>query len=134
VFIISGKHVTEPKGALMSAGRSGRKFTLSLAFIILGGLFGAGLALLYAPSSGDRTRHYLRMKKEWARRRAGFVTEDVKETMDRFIAEIRDITAQLLESGGAFTREAKADLLKAIEAGKKAMNEERKRFGRGQQT
>jgi len=118
----------------MSAGRSGRKFTLSLAFIILGGLFGAGLALLYAPSSGDRTRHYLRIKKEWARRRAGVVTEDVKETMDRFIAEIRDITAQLLESGGAFTREAKADLLKAIEAGKKAMNEERKRFGRGQQT
>ncbi len=118
----------------MSAGRSGRKITLSLFFMILGGFFGAGLALLYAPSSGERTRHRLRMKREWARRRAGVVTEDIKETMDRFIAEMKDITAQLLESGGAFTREAKADILKAIEVGKEAMNEERKRFGRGQQT
>lgn len=115
----------------MAAGRSGRKITLSLSFMILGGLFGAGLALLYAPSSGDRTRHYLRMKREQARRRAGAMTGDIKESMEHFVAEIRSITAQLMESGSAFTRETKADLLQAIEEGKKAMNEERKRFGRG---
>jgi gas vesicle protein len=101
--------------------------------MILGGLFGAGLALLYAPSSGDRTRHYLRMKREQTRRRAGAMTGDIKESMEQFVAEIRAITAQLMESGSAFTRETKADLLQAIEEGKKAMHEERKRFGRGQQ-
>ncbi len=102
--------------------------------MILGGLFGAGLAMLYAPSSGDRTRHYLRMKRERARRKAGTMSGDIKESMERFVAEIREITAQLIESGSALTRETKADLLQAIEEGKKAMNEERKRFGRGQQT
>jgi gas vesicle protein len=118
----------------MTAGRSKRKITLSLFFMVLGGFFGAGLALLYAPSSGDRTRHYLRMKREWARRRAAVVTEDMSETIDRFIAEIRDMTGQLLQSGSTFTRETKADLLKAIEVGKEAMNEERNRLGRGRQT
>lgn len=118
----------------MSAGRSGRKITLSLFFMILGGLFGAGLAVLYAPSSGERTRHNLRVKSEWARRRAGYMTENLKETMDRRIAEMKEIADRLRETGGTLTRETKADLLKAIEAGKKAMNEERKRFGRGQQT
>jgi gas vesicle protein len=102
--------------------------------MILGGLFGAGLALLCAPSSGDRTRHYLRMKREQARRRAGAMSGDMKESMERFVAEVREITAQLLECGSALTRETKADLLQAVEEGKKTMNEERKRFGRGQQT
>jgi gas vesicle protein len=117
----------------MAAGRSGRKITLSLSFMILGSLFGAGLALLYAPSSGERMRHYLRVKREKARRRAGAMTGDIKESMECFVADIRAITAQLMENGSAFTRETKADLLQAIEEGKKAMNEERKRFGRGQQ-
>ena len=117
----------------MSAGRSGRKVALSLFFMTLGGLFGAGLALLYAPSSGERTRHYLSMQKEWARRRAGIVTGDIKESMERLIAEMREITSRLLEGGATLTRETKADLLAAIEAGKKAMDEERRRFGRGSQ-
>lgn len=118
----------------MAAGGRGRKISLSVVCMILGGLFGAGLAVLYAPSSGERTRHNLRMKKEWARRRAGYMRESFQETIDRLITEMKESTARLLESGGSLTRETKADLLKAIEAGKKAMNEERKRFDRGQRT
>ena len=118
----------------MPAGRSGRKVALSLFFAILGGLFGAGLALLYAPTSGERTRHYLRVQREWARRRAGIVTGDIKESVDRLVAEMRGISSRLLEGGAALTRETKADLLAAIEAGKKAMDEERRRLGRGGQT
>ncbi len=118
----------------MAAGRTGRKIALSLSFMILGGLFGAGLALFYAPASGDRTRNHLRLKRERARRRAGVMSEDIKETMDRCIAEIREMTAQLMESVSAFKRETKAGLLQAIAEGKNVMSEEQKRFGRGQQT
>lgn len=98
--------------------------------MIAGGLCGAGIALFYAPSSGDRTRHYLRMKTEWARRRAGSMTEGIKETMDHLVAEMREITRRLLEEGTELTMETKADLLSAIESGKRAMDEEKKRLGR----
>jgi len=72
------------------------------------------------------------MKTEWARRRAGCMTGGIKETIEHLVAEMREITTKLLEGGTELTRETKADLLSAIACGKKAMDEERKRLGRGQ--
>jgi hypothetical protein len=118
----------------MAAGSGGRKIFLSLFFMILGGLFGAGLATLYAPSSGERTRHNLRMKKEWARRRAGYVTASIRETMDRLIADMRDITARLRETGVTRACDTGDERPKAGEAGKTSMNGEHTSFGRSQRS
>ena len=89
----------------MSKRGSGGKVSRALWCMIAGGLCGAGIALLYAPSSGDRTRHYLRMKTEWARRRAGDMKVGIRESIDHLVADMRDLSAGLFEQGREISRE-----------------------------
>jgi gas vesicle protein len=77
--------------------RDEREGARSLLVFLAGGLIGAGISLLYAPLSGEKTRQYLRIQTKKA-------------------------------EGIELTKEKKAELLTAIEAGKKAMEEERKRI------
>ena len=42
--------------------RDEREGTNSLFIFLAGGLIGAGVALLYAPLSGEKTRQYLRIQ------------------------------------------------------------------------
>lgn len=116
----------------MSGRRKRSNISQALLCMVVGGLCGAGIALFFAPSSGDKTRHYLKMKTEWARRRAGSMTAGFRETIEYLVAEMRELTARLLEGGTELTRETRDDLLSAIESGKRAMEEEKKRLARGQ--
>lgn len=116
----------------MSAVRSGRKIALSLFFMTLGALCGAGLALLFAPSSGDRTRHLLRMKQEKTRRRAGIMADNFKSGIERLIARMKGISAQLIEARAHLKRAADAETLKAVETGIPVVNQEGARLGNDQ--
>jgi gas vesicle protein len=100
----------------------------SLLIFLAGGLIGAGLSLLYAPSSGEKTRQYLRIQTKKARRKARHLTESIREDVDYLIGEIKEITDRVIEEGIELTKEKKAELIAAIEAGKKAMEEEKKRI------
>lgn len=119
----------------MADEKTARVISRSLFWLLMGSIFGAGMSLLYAPSSGDRTRHYLKLQTERARRKAGQMNEGIKETVECLVGEIREIRETILREGIELTREKKADLLAAIEAGKKAMEEEKRRLeqfrGRG---
>lgn len=108
--------------------RDEREGTNSLFIFLAGGLIGAGIALLYAPLSGEKTRQYLRIQTKKAKKRARHVTESVRENIEYLIDEIRETTDRVIEEGIELTKEKKAELLAAIEAGKKAMEEERKRI------
>ena len=112
--------------------REEREGTRSLFVFLAGGLIGAGISLLYAPLSGEKTRQYLRIQTKKAKRRARHVTENVRENIEYLIDEIRETTDRVIEEGIELTKEKKAELLAAIEAGKKAMEEERKKI-EGQQ-
>ena len=100
----------------------------SLLLFLAGGLVGAGIALLYAPLSGEETRRYLRIQKERARSRVLDLTEGVKENLSEIIEEVKETIDKMIEEGIELTKEKKAELLAAIEAGKKAMEAERKRL------
>ena len=65
----------------MLGEREERRSSGSLLILLAGGLVGAGIALLYAPLSGEETRRYLKMQKERARSRAQNLTENVKESV-----------------------------------------------------
>ena len=108
--------------------REKRGGSRSLLTLLAGGLVGAGIALLYAPLSGEETRRYLRLQKERARNRARNLTESVKENVSEIIEEVRGTIDKLIEEGLELTKEKKAELLAAIEAGRKAMDAERKRL------
>lgn len=116
----------------MEEERDERDGTRSLFIFLAGGLIGAGISLLYAPLTGEKTRQYLRIQTKKARKRARHFTEAARESIDHFIDEIRDVTDRVIEEGIELTKEKKAELLAAIEAGKKAMEDEKKRIERHQ--
>jgi gas vesicle protein len=87
--------------------------SIILSFFI-GGLVGAGVALLLAPRSGRETRERIRGLADEVKEKAGEVAEQVKE---------RATTA--LEKGKEVLEEKKSVIAKAIEAGKEAYEKEK---------
>jgi len=112
----------------MSQDNTPHGISRSLFWLVVGTFFGAGISLLYAPSSGDKTRHYLRLQTERARRKARQVNEGIKENIESLVDEIREIREAIIREGIELTKEKKAELIAAIEAGKKTMEEEKKRL------
>jgi len=79
-----------------------------LAAFAIGALAGAGIALLYAPRSGEETRRLLAEKSQ----------------------EFKGMARNGLENARGFLTEKKEEISAAVEAGKEAMREERSRHQR----
>lgn len=112
----------------MSEANIPRGISRSLFWLVVGTFFGAGISLLYAPSSGDKTRLYLKLQAERARRRTRQMNEGIKENIECLVDEIRGLRESIMSEGIAITGEKKAELVAAIEAGKRTMEEEKKRL------
>jgi gas vesicle protein len=114
----------------MTEERYERNGSRSLLIFLAGGLIGAGLSLLYAPMSGEKTREYLKTQTERAKTKSRNLSETIKEKVDHLIDELKETTERIVEEGKELTKEKKAELLAAIEAGKKAMEEEKEKLKR----
>lgn len=79
-----------------------------LAFI-LGGVVGAGLAMLLAPQSGHETR------------------KKIRDLAD----DIKDRATSTVEKGKDFLEEKKSVITTAVEAGKEAYEKEKERLSKG---
>lgn len=90
--------------------------SIFLSFL-LGGLVGAGFALLLAPQSGSETRQKIRELSEEAREKAKGYVGDVKEKV-----------TSGLDKGKGFYEEKKSMVSSAIEAGKEAYGKEKERL------
>lgn len=86
-----------------------------LAFV-LGGLVGAGIALLTAPRSGRETRERIREFSDESRKKASEYTEHAKEKL-----------SSAVEHGKEFISEKKSLISSAIEAGKDAYSKEKEK-------
>lgn len=86
-----------------------------LAFFI-GGLVGAGVALLLAPETGRKTRERLRELSTGARERALDVADDMRDRMEKVV-----------DGGRSFLEEKKAVVGAAYKAGRDAFQQERDR-------
>jgi gas vesicle protein len=102
----------------------------SLFIFLAGSLIGAGVSLLYAPMSGEKTREYLRNQTETAKAKSRHLSESIRESVDHLIDELKETTERIIEEGKELTKEKKTELLAAIEAGKKAMEEEKENLKR----
>jgi gas vesicle protein len=87
-----------------------------LAFL-LGGVVGAGLALLFAPLSGKETRD--RIKD---------LVEEVKEKAEGAVEEIKDKVKETLDMGKKTLEEKKSIVTAAYEAGRDAMEKEKEKL------
>jgi gas vesicle protein len=80
----------------------------------IGGLIGAGAALLMAPKTGEETR---RMIKEFA--------EDAKEKAEDYVGQVKNKATTYVEKGKDFIEKEKNVVTKTVEAGKEAYKKEK---------
>ena len=84
-----------------------------LSFFV-GGLIGAGIALLIAPKTGEETR---RMIKELA--------EEAKEKAEDYVGQVKNKATTYVEKGKDFIEKEKSIVTKTVEAGKEAYKKEK---------
>lgn len=119
--------------------------TTKLTYLLIGGGIGAILALLFAPKSGeelrgdiaDATRKGIEKSKEAAlvaKERAGEYYEMSREKAGEYIQAAQEKAGELKERAGELTEKAKEAVANtknpfsaAIEAGKEAYSEEKRR-------
>ncbi|MDH5203467.1 MAG: YtxH domain-containing protein [Nitrospirota bacterium] len=89
--------------------------SIFLSFL-LGGIVGAGLALLLAPESGSETRKRI---KDFA--------EDVKDKAKDYTEEMKGKITSSMEKGKELYEEKKSIITTAFEAGKEAYEKEKEK-------
>ena len=101
--------------------------------LIAGGILGAGVALLYAPQSGEKTRKEITRYAKRARRRtleAVEAVEDFTEQVTDMAEAVGDRASEILEKGKDMAYGAKKGLLKAIQDGEARLEKERARLSK----
>jgi gas vesicle protein len=88
-----------------------------LLSFLLGGLVGAGFALLMAPQSGRETRQKIKD-----------LTDEVKEKAMGYAGEVKDKVTTGIDKGRDLYEEKKSIITTAIEAGKEAYTKEKERL------
>ncbi len=101
--------------------------TVVLAFL-LGGVVGAGIALLTAPQSGRETREKIREATDEAKDKIRSLSDDARQKVREYTEEAKEKIQETYEHGKDAVAEKKNVLTTAIEAGKKAMKEEKERL------
>lgn len=91
-----------------------------LLSFLLGGIVGAGLALLLAPQSGRETRQRIRE-----------LVEDAKERAADYVDEVKGKITSTVEKGKDFFEEKKSIITTAVEAGKEAYEKEKEKLSKG---
>ena len=86
-------------------------------FILAGGIMGAGVALLFAPQSGRRTRRDIARSAAKIKARTDETVEDLTDTISDLVDSIGDKTEDLLDKGKLVAHGARKDLLRLIEEG-----------------
>lgn len=87
--------------------------TVLLSFFI-GGIIGAGVALLTAPKTGEETR---KMIKEFA--------EDARDRAEEYAGQVKEKASGFVDKGKDLLDKEKNIITKAVEAGKEAYEREK---------
>lgn len=88
--------------------------TSNFAFFLAGIGFGAAIALLFAPGSGQETRDMIGAKAAQGRNYVNTRSKEVREQAEQMVGKAKDLVAQ-----------QKDQLSAALEAGRAAYQEER---------
>ncbi len=100
----------------------------SLVFFLVGGLIGAGIALLYAPKAGRETREDIKRLANRGAERVMAGKEVIEERISKLMHQISSKTEELVHGGTQLAEDKKREILAAIQAAKKAYEEERRKL------
>ncbi|HBG04547.1 MAG: hypothetical protein A2075_10340 [Geobacteraceae bacterium GWC2_58_44] len=96
--------------------------------LVVGGLLGAGLALLLAPQSGKKARKYLACCAKDFGGKANEAVNEFAETLSDFVETAGNRASEILEEGADLTQESKKALLAALEKGQEKLEAQRKKL------
>lgn len=107
-----------------------KKVAAAALLILAGGIVGAGIALLFAPQSGDRTRRDLVRYARKTRTRAEEAVDDLSTNISDLVENIGDKTDELLDKGKEVAGSARKDLIRLIEEGASRLEQFRTKLSR----
>jgi len=96
--------------------------------ILIGGLIGAAIALLYAPNSGRKTRKEI---VRTARRVKNSTTDLIEDTIDDvndIISDLKGKALDIVDQGAGLTDKAKNEIIATLEQGQKIIEKQKQRF------
>lgn len=109
---------------------SEKKVAAAALLIVAGGIIGAGVALLFAPQSGERTRRDLNRCAKRVKTRADETAEDISVSITNLVESIGDKTDDLVEKGKDVAGSARKDLIRLIEEGASKLEKFRTKLSR----
>lgn len=100
----------------------------NLIFFLIGSLIGAGIALLYAPKSGKETREDIRRFATTSAETVRAEKEAIQQRISDLMHQISSKTEELIRGGVQLADDKKREILAAIQAAKRAYDEERRKL------
>ncbi len=107
-----------------------KKVAAAALLMVAGGIIGAGLALLLAPQSGQRTRRDISRYARKVKSRADEAVEELTDNINDLVETIGDKTEDLLEKGKDMAGGARKDLIRLIEEGASRLEKFRTKLSR----
>ena len=96
--------------------------------ILIGGLIGAAIALLYAPKSGRKTRKDIIRAARRAKNSAADLIEDTLDDVNDFIKDLKEKASDIADQGTDLTDKAKKEIMATLEQGHKAIEKQKQKF------
>ena len=98
---------------------------MNAAVALIGGaLLGAGIALLFAPQSGRKTRRQIRHFAEKAGSKIQDARRELQHSLDNIVGDMEEKLQAGLSSGMDWTESKVKDLRRALEATRKSIGEQ----------
>jgi gas vesicle protein len=117
----------------MEGERSGHGYAWGMMSFLVGGLIGAGVALLLAPKSGKEARARIRDIAEEVKETTGDHYERAKKTVASALEDgyerVKNTVASTLEDGQELLEEKKDLIASAVKAGIETFEKTRKKHG-----
>ncbi len=102
--------------------------TIAALMLISGGILGAGLALLYAPQSGKKTRRKITRYTKKVRNEAEELARDMAGSVSEMAENLSDKTSELVDKGNDIAGDWRNTLLESIEEGQRSLERQRKKL------
>ena len=96
--------------------------------ILIGGLIGAAIAILYAPKSGRETRKDIIRAARRAKNSAADLIEDTIDDINDFINDLKEKASDMTGQGTDLTDKAKKEIMATLEQGQKAIDKQKQKI------
>ena len=98
--------------------------------LVAGGLIGAGIALLFAPNSGERTRREISLTARKAGRRVRREARDFSDNVSGLVDDLEHRAEEWREKGAEIAHDAKRGLRDTLEAGEEMLVRQKEKLAK----